>query len=77
MHNFTRKLVVSLAGTLTSTLQWLLALPQTRLGFKQLLHVQIFALLYVIYTMIRAATAGWHPFFNPENVGGYGGAATC
>lgn len=77
MHNFTRKLVVSLAGTLTSTLQWLLALPQTRLGFKQLLHVQIFALLYVIYTMIRAATAGWHPFFNPENMGGYGGAATC
>ncbi len=75
MHNFTRKHVVSLARTLTSTLEWLLALPQTWLGFKQLLQVQIFALLHMIYTMIRAAATGWHPFFHPENVGGYGGVA--
>ena len=75
MHNFTRKHVVSLARTLTSTLEWVLALPQTRLGFKQLLQVQIFALLFMIYTMIRPSTTGWHPFFNPENVGGYGGVA--
>jgi hypothetical protein len=51
---------------LTRTLEWLLALPQTRLGFKQLLRVQIFALLYVIYTMIRAATTGWYPFRTPK-----------
>lgn len=75
MHNFTRKHVVSLARTLTSTLEWLLALPQTWHGFKQLLQVQIFALLHMIYTMIRTAATGWHLFFHPENGGGYGGVA--
>ena len=56
-------------------LEWLIQPPRTKLGKRQLLLCQVFPLLYLIYVLTRGAIVGWYPypFFNPANVGGYGG----
>ena len=56
-------------------LEWLIQPPRTKLGKRQLLLGQVFPLLYLIYVLTRGAIVGWYPypFFNPANVGGYGG----
>ncbi len=43
-------------------LEWRVAPPQTKLGFQQLLQVQIFPRPYVAYTLIRGAMTGWDPY---------------
>jgi hypothetical protein len=57
--------------------EWLVMPPERKLGVKQLLLCQVFPLLYVAYTLVRGAFAGWYPypFLNPANAGGYGGVA--
>ena len=47
------------------------------LAWNKLLWVLAWAMLYLVYTMLRGAAVGWYPypFLNPANVGGYGGVA--
>ncbi len=58
-------------------LDWLLQPPSTKLGTRQLVLIQVFPLLYLVYVLVRGSSTGWYPypFLNPANVGGYGGVA--
>ncbi len=56
-------------------LDWLYQSPKSTLALSQIPYWLIFPLLYLAYTLIRGAMVDWYPysFFNPANVGGYGG----
>ncbi|MEP7244124.1 MAG: Pr6Pr family membrane protein [Gammaproteobacteria bacterium] len=58
-------------------LDWLVRPPKATLRVRHLVRCLIFPALYLAYVIIRGAETGWYPypFFNPENVGGYGGVA--
>ncbi|MBS0430572.1 MAG: Pr6Pr family membrane protein [Proteobacteria bacterium] len=58
-------------------LDWLLWPPRPAVGLRPLRWVLAWAMLYLVYTMLRGAAVGWYPypFLNPANVGGYGGVA--
>jgi hypothetical protein len=57
-------------------LDWLFQPPQSELAVKQITYWLIFPLIYLIYSIVRGAVVGFYayPFFNPDKVGGYGGA---
>jgi hypothetical protein len=56
-------------------LDWLYQPPQSRPATKQIFYWLIFPLLYLGYVIFRGAIVGFYayPFFNPDEVGGYGG----
>lgn len=57
-------------------LEWRVAPPQTKLGFQQLLQVQIFPRLCGLHVNSGSHDRlGSVSIFNPENVGGYAGVA--
>ena len=58
-------------------LDWLLAPPQIRFTFRQVLLCQVVPLVYLAYILVRGAAVNWYPypFLNPAKVGGYGGVA--
>lgn len=58
-------------------LDWLYQPPKSKLTVQQTTYWLLFPLLYLIYSMIRGVTDGFYayPFFNPAQVGGYGGVA--
>lgn len=59
-------------------LDWLLQPPASKLNTKHLAISLVFPAAYLVYVVLRGARTGWYPypFFNPANVGGYGGVAT-
>lgn len=58
-------------------IDWLLMPPKAKLGFKPLLLVLVFPVLYIGYVLVRGSLVQWYPypFLNPVNVGGYSGVA--
>ena len=56
---------------------WLYQPPKVKLGLRQIAYWLIFPVVYVVYTLIRGPLAHFYPypFFNPAQVGGYGGVA--
>lgn len=69
--------VVHHAMPVVVVLDWLLWPPRPAVGVRPLRWVVGFAGLYLAYSMVRGAAAGWYPypFLNPAKVGGYGGVA--
>ena len=55
-------------------LDWLYQPPKSALVFAQIRYWMIFPLVYLAYTLIRGAIAGFYPypFLNPAHTGGYG-----
>jgi hypothetical protein len=60
---------------IAAVLDWVYQPPKSDLTLSQIRYWLIFPLLYLAYTLVRGAVVGWYPypFFNPANVGGYGG----
>lgn len=56
---------------------WLYQPPQSKLSLRQIGYWLIYPLLFLVYTLVRGAIAGWYPypFLNPDRVAGYGGVA--
>jgi hypothetical protein len=56
---------------------WLWEPPRSRLNSRHLALALIFPAAYLAYLVARGASVGWYPypFFDPANVGGYGGVA--
>jgi len=56
---------------------WLIWPPRRRIPLATAFWWMSFPALYVAYTLIRGAILTWYPypFFNPAQVGGYGGVA--
>ncbi len=43
-------------------LDWLLQPPSTKLGTRQLVLIQVFPLLYLVYVLVRGSSTGWYPY---------------
>jgi hypothetical protein len=58
-------------------LDWLYQPPQSRPATKQIFYWLIFPLLYLGYLIFRGKITGFYPypFFNTDEMGGYGGVA--
>jgi hypothetical protein len=56
---------------------WFFQPPATRLSMRHVGYWLIFPLLYLVYSIVRGALAGFYayPFFDPASSGGYGGVA--
>jgi hypothetical protein len=55
---------------------WLIDPPSQRISFRTTLVWLVYPVLWIAYTLVRGAFAGWYPypFLNPTN-GGYGSVA--
>ena len=56
-------------------LDWLFQPPKSQLALSQIRYWLIFPVIYLAYSLVRAAMIGWYPypFLNPVIVGGYRG----
>ncbi len=54
--------------------EWIFQPPRSKLYARQLLSLQLFPLMYLIYVLARGSLVSWYPypFLNPTTTSGYG-----